>query len=139
MVFDGYGSGRSIKVMTHQHRKSYLRAPVINFTETMLLTFTEENFLSNLSKKQNMINLITDKVQSKGCYGNYLTGRCQLILQRCIIGIVRIFIKDNHVSLSIVTIINVGPIFGFWSNLKHHLCYGKIGIEINFVIDPTWV
>lgn len=67
VVFDGYGSGPSTKDMTHQRRKSSLRAPVINFTETMLFTSTKESFLSNLSNKQNLINLITEKLQNKGC------------------------------------------------------------------------
>ena len=66
VVFDGYLGGPTIKDNTHQRRGKNVH-PVISFTEETVFAGKKDEFLSRDRNKQNMIDLISEKLRAKGC------------------------------------------------------------------------
>ena len=66
VVFDRYLGGPTIKDNTHQRRGKNVH-PVISFTEETVFAGKKDEFLSRDRNKQNMIDLISEKLRGKGC------------------------------------------------------------------------
>ncbi|KAG1714479.1 hypothetical protein GQR58_001251 [Nymphon striatum] len=66
VVFDGYHDEPSVKDSTHQRRQQK-NHPKVSFTPTTVFTGKKEEFLSQGSNKQGLINMISDRLREKGC------------------------------------------------------------------------
>ena len=66
VVFDGYHDRPSVKDSTHQRRQQK-KHPNVSFTPTTVFTGKKEDFLSQGSNKQGLINMISDRLREKGC------------------------------------------------------------------------
>jgi hypothetical protein len=66
IVFDGYHDQPSVKDSTHQRRQQK-NHPKVSVTPTTVFTGKKEEFLSQGSNKQGLINLISDRLRKKGC------------------------------------------------------------------------
>ena len=66
VVLDGYLGGPTIKENTHQRRGKNVH-PVISFTEETVFAGKKDEVLSRDRNKQNMIDLISEKLGGKGC------------------------------------------------------------------------
>ncbi|KAG1678682.1 hypothetical protein GQR58_013306 [Nymphon striatum] len=66
VVFDGYHDQPSVKDSTHQRRQQK-NHPKVSFTPTTVFTGKKEEFLSQGSNKQGLINMISDRLREKGC------------------------------------------------------------------------
>ena len=66
VVFDGYHDRPSVKDSTHQRRQQK-KHPKVSFTPTTVFTGKKEDFLSQGSNKQGLINMISDRLREKGC------------------------------------------------------------------------
>jgi len=67
VVFDRYSGEPSIKDNEHQ-RRQHKAHPVVRFDSNTVFSFGKmEEFLSNDSNKQQMINLISGKLKDRGC------------------------------------------------------------------------
>ena len=67
VVFDGYNGGPSIKHNTHQRRLGQKVHPVVSFTAETLFSGRKEEFLSRDINKQALIDLISGKLEERGC------------------------------------------------------------------------
>ena len=68
VVFDGYTRGPSIKDNTHERRTRHKVCPVVIFTAETKFVGKKEDFLSRPTNKQNIIDMISVKMQKKGCH-----------------------------------------------------------------------
>ena len=68
VVFDGYTRGPSIKDNTHERRTRHKVCPIVNFTAETKFVGKKEDFLSRPTNKQNIIDMISVKMQKKGCH-----------------------------------------------------------------------
>ena len=71
VVFDGYKNGPSTKDMTHLRRNQKCSQRPIIFAENTKFTLSKEDFLSNLTNKEQFIHLIGDKLKKDGCTVNF--------------------------------------------------------------------
>ena len=67
VVFDGYGTGPSIKDNTHQRREININYPGVNFTSETEFEGKQVEFLSKGSNKRQLIILISDELRKVGC------------------------------------------------------------------------
>ena len=67
VVFDGYKDGPSTKDMTHMRRSEKCSQRLIVFTENTKFTVSKEDFLSNLSNKDQFLLLMGGKLKQEGC------------------------------------------------------------------------
>ena len=67
MVFDGYKDGPSTKDMTLMRRSEKCSQRLIVFTENTKFTVSKEDFLSNLSNKDQLLHLMGEKLKQEGC------------------------------------------------------------------------
>jgi len=68
IVFDGYGGGPSIKDNTHQRRSLKHVANKVNISDETKFVGKNDDFLSNDSNKQAMVNKISECLRHKGCH-----------------------------------------------------------------------
>ena len=71
VVFDGHKNGPSTKDMTHLRRNQKCSPRPIIFTENTKFMLSKEDFLSNLTNKEQFIHLIGDKLKKDGCTVNF--------------------------------------------------------------------
>ena len=67
MVFDGYKDGPSTKDTTHMRRSEKCSQHLILFAENTKFTVSKEDFLSNLSNKDQFLHLMGEKLKQEGC------------------------------------------------------------------------
>ena len=74
IVFDGYTQVSSTKDIAHLRRNKGFVGPVVHFTSSTINTTKKEQFLSNHSNKQAFINLLGEKLLSKGYIVKHASG-----------------------------------------------------------------
>ena len=75
-VFDGYRNP-STKYMIHQRRTGGKIEIEVTFTEDMKLTMSKDIFLTNVSNKQNFIDMLSYYQQLSGCLTEHAVGDAQ--------------------------------------------------------------
>lgn len=66
VVFDGYQDAPSVKDATHQRRQR-TQHPKINFTQETIFNGKKDDFLSQGTNKQALINIISNRLRDNGC------------------------------------------------------------------------
>ena len=79
VVFDGY-NGSSTKDMTHKRRTTGNVGATVDFSADMKITMKREIFLANSTNKQRFINLLSDRLKSKGCETFHADGDADLLI-----------------------------------------------------------
>ena len=79
VVFDGYESGPSTKVFTHE-RRAGVYGPTVTFEKDMVAKLKKDEFLSNKANKQRFINHLGDRLQRSGYTVIHATGDADLLI-----------------------------------------------------------
>lgn len=80
IVFDGYKDGPTTKDITHQRRSKGHIEHTITFTNDMICKTKKDKFLTNKANKQQMIDLIGDRLEAAGCQVVKSDGDADLII-----------------------------------------------------------
>ena len=76
VMFDGYLSS-STKDMTHQRHSKF---KLVTFTESMHLTITKGEFLTNKANKQRFVNMLGETLEKKNCNVYYASADTDLLI-----------------------------------------------------------
>ena len=76
VMFDGYLSS-STKDMTHQRHSKF---KLVTFTESMHLTITKGEFLTNKANKQRFVSMLGETLEKKNCNVYYASADTDLLI-----------------------------------------------------------
>ncbi|GBN81406.1 hypothetical protein AVEN_107699-1 [Araneus ventricosus] len=83
VIFDGYGDANNTK-LAEQRRRSITKMSVdINFEETVTVTVQQEHFLANGRNRTRLIQLLRQKMTSKGIETRVAKGDADTYIVRC--------------------------------------------------------
>jgi hypothetical protein len=78
IVFDGYEDGPSPKDCTHD-RRGYV-GPTVKFESNMIIQSKKKDFLANKMNKQRFINMLSDRLETKGCETKHAASDADLLI-----------------------------------------------------------
>ena len=90
IVFDGYSTGSSTKDCTHVRRTRGVTCPKVQFKDTTPFRSKKELFLTNVENKQAFINMLSQRLDTKGCRTVHATSDADVLIVKTAVECARV-------------------------------------------------